>query len=113
MSESLDKVVTPIRADVKIGPPDPDNIKFVEVDPHLRVVNTEERPIEEPQQPQKRRLLKGLAALFGGLAAYGTASASKTKTGQDILNASPFTQHQTNRPPITEQFKEVNQKSPK
>lgn len=105
MSENQEQKVVPIKPYIKIGPPTPPEIKVVRVEPELKVVVPETK---NPAQPNKRRLLKGLAALFGGVGAFGLAKASQTKTGQDIIKASPFTKHPNHRPPVDQQLNEIN-----
>ena len=110
MSENQEQKVVPIRRNIKIGPPSRTEVQVVQVDPQLRIVAENKPETEQPEEPNRRQFfLKVFTALFGGLAAIGATKALQTKTGQDILNASPFTPHETNRPPVTEQLQKVNQ----
>jgi hypothetical protein len=110
MSENQEQKVVPIRRNIKIGPPSRTEVQVVQVDPQLRIVAENKPETEQPEEPNRRQFfLKVFTALFGGLAAIGTTKALQTKTGQDILNASPFTQHPDRRPPVDQQRKEIRQ----
>jgi flagellar biogenesis protein FliO len=109
MSENQEQKVVPIRRNIKIGPPSRTEVQVVQVDPQLRIVAENKPETEQPAQPNKRRLLKGLAAALGIFATGGTAIASQSETGQKIMAASPFTQHPDRRPPVDQQLKEIRQ----